>query len=386
MKILADENMPMVQETFGREHEIVMLPGRLITREDLRDVDVLLVRSVTKVNEALLQGTPVKFVGTATIGTDHLDITYLESCGIHWCSAKGCNADSVADYVTAAILEVSSDDEFPLDELTLGVIGCGNVGSRVVRRGEAMGMLVQQNDPPLARATGDSKYVHLRKALDCDIITLHTPLTLDGPDATYHLINDRRLNLLKEESMLINTSRGAVVDNLELKSFLQDNIELYAILDVWENEPNIDAGLYDLVYYGTPHIAGYSIEGKLRGTWQIYDQFRRWQDLDCDITLQSLLETLPPCIPLFIDSANQPDEEALRELAATAYSVVQDHYLLDKISESKTAAEVSAIFDNARKTYQYRREFSSYPVQVRGSEYLLEKIRGIGFTKAEGVL
>jgi erythronate-4-phosphate dehydrogenase len=269
-KIIADENIPCAREAFSHLGEVRLLPGRAITRESLLDADLLLVRSITPVNAKLLQNTAVRFVGTATIGTDHVDTAYLERQNIAFASATGSNANSVAEYVVAALVHRAIKHGLSLASLTLGVVGVGHVGSRVEKMATALGMRVRLNDPPLARQTHDPQYLPLDALMEADVITLHTPLAREGEDATFHLFDATRLQAMKCGSMLINTSRGAVVDNAALKTALQSGHLAAAILDVWENEPDIDVELLRLVEIGTPHIAGYSLDGKLNGTHQIY--------------------------------------------------------------------------------------------------------------------
>jgi erythronate-4-phosphate dehydrogenase len=217
MKIVADPNIPFVQEAFGLLGEVKLVPGRQITADAVRDADVLLVRSVTRVNAALLDGSRVRFVATATIGFDHIDREYLSQKGIGFASAQGSNANSVAEYIVAAMLELGHRQKFRLRDKTLGVVGVGNVGSRVVRYAEAIGMRVLKNDPPHQRAKQLAHFVSLERVIaEADIITLHVPLTRGGPDATFHLFGEPTLAALKRQPLLINTARGAVVDNSEL--------------------------------------------------------------------------------------------------------------------------------------------------------------------------
>lgn len=271
MLTIADENMPFAREAFGSLGEVRSLPGRSIGPGDVRGADILAVRSVTRVDERLLSGSRVRFVGTATIGTDHVDTAYLERAGIGFASAPGCNAVSVAEYVVAALLVLARRHRFSLGEKCLGIIGVGNVGSRVLERSRVLGMKVIANDPPLAEKTGDPLYRPLEEVIEgADIITLHVPLTREGAYPTYHMANQRFLDRVKPGAMLFNTSRGAVAGSAALKQALEDGRLAATVLDVWENEPGIDMELMRRTDIATPHIAGYSYDGKIRGTTMIY--------------------------------------------------------------------------------------------------------------------
>ncbi|MCK4325827.1 4-phosphoerythronate dehydrogenase, partial [bacterium] len=211
MKIVADKNIPFVEEAFGKLGEVATLPGRQINSSAVKEADVLLVRTVTRVDERLLKGSRVRFVATATIGLDHVDLDYLKKKGIGFASATGCNANSVAEYIVAALLIFAQRYEFSLSGKTIGVVGVGNVGSRVVEKAGILGMNVLQNDPPLARKTGESRFRPLEELLQkSDILTLHVPLSHEGEDATYHMANEALFEKMKKGGFFINTSRGAV--------------------------------------------------------------------------------------------------------------------------------------------------------------------------------
>ncbi len=268
IKIIADENLAYPNELFSQFGEVRFVNGRNISNSMLKDIDVLIVRSVTDVNESLLTGTNVKFVGTATIGTDHIDIDYLNKNGIAFASAAGCNSYAVAEYLVAALLFTAVKENFSVKDKTIGVVGVGNVGSKVVRFCEALGMKVLKNDPPLYSAGKLNDALSLNDLFDADIISLHVPLTFEGENKTFHLFDEDKLNRIKDDAIFINTSRGSVVNNKSLKEIIEKK-NLKVILDVWENEPNIDEQLVDQVLIGTPHIAGYTFEGKVNGTIMI---------------------------------------------------------------------------------------------------------------------
>jgi len=371
MRIVADPNIPFVQEAFGPLGEVQLVPGREINAKSVRDADALLVRSVTSVNAALLDGSSVKFVGTATIGTDHIDEAHLSSKGIGFASAQGSNANSVAEYVVAAMLEMAHRQKFRLREKTLGVIGVGHVGSRVVRNAEALGMRVLQNDPPRARAERLNSFVAIEKVLsEADIISLHVPLIRAGAYSTYHLFAKDTLAALEDRlPILINTSRGAVVDNKALLKAIDGGKLGGVVLDVWENEPNISPELLDVVDLATPHIAGYSFDGKVNGTWMIYRAF-------CDsFGIKPIWEpTLPPPPEPRFNVSFRPeddDEDVLREIIDRVYDISADDMTL--------RADVRR-FDRLRAEYPVRREFFNMGVLLAGAqEGLQRKFAAVGF-------
>ncbi len=264
MRILADENIPVVDAFFADQGSIRRLPGRAIDRAALAEVDVLLVRSVTEVSRAALAGSPVRFVGTCTIGTDHLDLDYFAEAGIAWSSAPGCNARGVVDYVLGCLLAMAEVRGADLAERTYGVVGAGQVGGRLVEVLRGLGWKVLVCDPPRQAREPDGEFVSLERLLaEADVISLHTPLNRDGEHPTRHLLDEPRLAALRPGTWLVNASRGAVVDNQALRRLLEGGADLEVALDVWEGEPQADPELAARCLIATPHIAGYSLEGKL---------------------------------------------------------------------------------------------------------------------------
>ena len=418
MKIIVDENNPYAEQAFSTLGEVTALPAGKITREALRDSEILACRSTIRVNADLLEGTAVRCVATATIGTDHFDVAYLDRAGIRWYSAPGCNADSVADYFTAALLTVAQTQGAALEGRTLGVIGCGNVGSRVACRAQALGMRVLENDPPLARQTGqaeactlnssgDPRYRPLDDLFAADYITLHTPLTHEGPDATHHLVNEAFLRRMRPDAVLINTSRGAVVDGGSLKAALRDGRIAgavlintsrgavvhggslkaalrdrriaAAVLDVWEGEPSPDPELAELAFLATPHVAGHSFDGKIAGTMQIYRQVCEYLGREPAFDPAPLLP--PPDVPkIVVDAAGRADEDLIREVVFTVYPIRNDDARFREAMALPGASERSAGFSALRTNYPRRREFSWTRVLVRNaSERPLRKLRGLSF-------
>ena len=266
MRIVADENMPLVEAFFGHLGEVVRLPGRELNRSQLANTDILLVRSVTQVDAELLSGTPVQFVGSATIGTDHIDQTFLNQQGVCFSSAPGCNAESVVDYVLSALVNLARLEDVDLWSRKVGIVGVGNVGGRLQKRLTQLGIDCLLCDPPRAEREGQAGFVALDELIEgCDTLCLHTPLTERGPHPTKHLLDEARLERLAAGGWLLNAGRGPVIDNQALLNSLNQRADLQVVLDVWEPEPEINRELARRVRYGTAHIAGYSLEGKSRG-------------------------------------------------------------------------------------------------------------------------
>jgi len=366
MKIVIDENITFAKEAFSSQGIAKLVDGRTLTNKDIQDVDVLVVRSITKVNKDLLKNSSVKFVGTATIGTDHIDLEYLKHQNIRFADAKGCNADSVAEYVFTALLKVASEKNISLREKTIGVVGIGNIGSRVVRIAESIGMKVLKNDPPLERKGIGKNYVDLDEILQADVITFHVPMSYEGIDKTFHLLNENNLKNIKKETILINSSRGAVIDN---KALLAESTkrELELVLDVWENEPSINTELLTKTKIATPHIAGYSFEGKVNGTNMIYNALCQY--LDIHPTWQPILPEIESKKLRLPES--KTDEEKLYNIFSSIYNIENDDKQMRKI-ETLRPEERSAYFDLLRKKYPVRREFSNYTVQISENEIHLK--------------
>ncbi|WP_339527096.1 4-phosphoerythronate dehydrogenase PdxB [Pseudomonas sp. EA_35y_Pfl2_R111] len=364
MRIVADENIPLLDEFFAGFGEIRRLPGRSIDAAAAADADLLLVRSVTQVNRALLDGSAVKFVGTCTIGTDHLDLDYFQQAGIAWASAPGCNARGVVDYVLGSLLVLAEQQGVDLASRTYGVIGSGQVGSRLLKVLRGLGWRVLVCDPPRQAAEGGD-YVSLQQVLDqCDVISLHTPLERLGEHATYHLLDAARLAALKPGSWLLNASRGAVVDNQALRELLSQGSDLQVVLDVWEGEPQADVELAALCRIATPHIAGYSLDGKLRGTAQIYQALCRHLSVAPSVELAHLMPA-PWLHELVIDASADP-AWALASICRAVYDPRRDDADFRR-SLQGDAATRRAAFDRLRKHYPMRREIDGVEVCVKGN-------------------
>lgn len=375
MKIVADENILYVKEAFGTLGDVELVPGRAIAPVHVRDAELLLVRSVTPVNERLLRGSRVRFVGSASIGVDHVDEPYLRGRGLGFAFAPGSNANSVAEYVVASLVALGSER---WRDRTLGIIGLGHIGTLVREKALALGMTVLANDPPLERE-GRTGLVSLETILrQSDLVTCHVPLTKDGEDVTHHLLDASALALLQRHAIVINTSRGAVVDNAALLRALRDSRLGGAVLDVWEGEPEPDPDLIQATTLGTPHIAGYSFDGKVTGTTMLYQAA-------CEY-LQRPSEWVPPITFSFgKPSAVEMDagvslHAALSGLVPRAYDIRQDDAGLRALVHL-SGSQRGAAFDRLRATYPRRLEFRNTRVIVpTRRDDLRSALQGLGFS------
>lgn len=371
MLIVADENIPLLDAFFEGFGEIRRVPGRSIDRATVEQADVLLVRSVTNVNRALLEGSAVRFVGTCTIGTDHLDLDYFKQAAIQWSSAPGCNARGVVDYVLGSLQTLAEIEGADLNQRTYGVVGAGEVGGRLVKVLKGLGWNVLVCDPPRQIAE-DGDYVSLEQIIEqCDVISLHTPLTKSGNGSTWHLLDRQRLNRLKPGTWLINASRGPMVDNAALRDVLLEREDLQAVLDVWEGEPEVDVDLADLCVLATPHIAGYSLDGKQRGTAQIYQAFCAHLGQEASIQLSDLLP--PPWLAEVHLNASTDPAWALATLCRSVYDPRRDDADFRR-SLVGTVEEQRKAFDLLRKHYPERREIDGLKVRINGESAVLANI------------
>jgi erythronate-4-phosphate dehydrogenase len=354
MRIVADENIPFAIEAFGRLGEVTTLPGRAMTHEAVRDAEILFVRSVTDVDAHLLDGSKVRFVATATIGTDHVDAAYLRARGTGFASAPGSNARSVAEYISAALLVLESRGHVSLDGSTLGVVGVGSVGSRVALVAQALGMKVLLNDPPRARAEPGGAFVPLDEiCAKADVVTFHLSLERGGPDATHHLAGEALLGRLKPGAVVLNSSRGAVADGAALKRARRDGHLKALVLDVWEGEPSIDAELLGLCDLATPHIAGYSYDGKVAGTRMIYE---------AACAFLGRPAAWPAGLPPHEDLRVRVDDGRALTAVRASYDIEADDGRMRRAVEGADAAGVARAFDRLRKEYPRRREFANWRV------------------------
>ena len=378
MNIVADKNIHFVDQAFKQFGEVELLETTGFKKDAIKNADILIVRSEVKVNEKLLDGSKVRFVGTSTIGTDHIDINYLSQKKIAFANAPGSNSNSVAEYVVVALLELQEKYNFQLEGKSIGVVGVGNIGSKVVKYAKALGLNVLQNDPPLKKLTNNPDFLPLDDLMSCDIITLHVPLTFDGEDKTYHLFDKDRIGKMKKGSVLINTSRGAVVDTNALKNALSSGHLLTAILDVWENEPNIDVELLKKVFIGTPHIAGYSLDGKVNAIRMVYEAACKYfnQDVKWDPSneLKNLiwLGRLKPEVVVDYYST-------LKQIINNNYDIFEDHEKLIKMCDLPHSQQ-GLFFMKLRTTYPIRREFFNTTVHIPKSQLkLLGQLEALNF-------
>lgn len=402
MRIVADDNMPGVEACCAlldagsrTEIEIVRRPGRTLTAADVADADVLLVRSVTRVDAALLAGSRVRFVGTATIGTDHLDLPWLAAQGIAWASAPGCNARAVGEWVLNVLVQLAAEQGVPLAGRTLGIIGLGHVGRWVARLTQRLGIRVVACDPFLTAADlpddlAGIELLPLMALLDtADMVSIHTPLTRSGAHPTRHLLDAAELARLRPHAWLINAARGPVIANAALLQALTQRAgtPFTAVLDVWEHEPVLDPQLLQRVRYGSPHIAGHSLEGKWRGTWQIIEAASRHLGLTLSGRLTDILPVeggqtllLPTPLPVSASSPETPlaatPEARLAALLQPVIALMADDA---RLRASLAATDPAQAFDQLRKHYPVRREFPAHRVHASADDPLYPLLSALGF-------
>jgi erythronate-4-phosphate dehydrogenase len=371
MKIVADEKIPFLNGVLEPFADIEYYSGSEITRRELMDADAIIIRTRTRCNAALLEGTKVKFIASATIGFDHIDTRYCKEKGIVWTNAPGCNSGSVMQYVAFVLLYFAQQKSIDLKNRVLGVIGVGNVGKKIVRLAEIFDMQVVLNDPPRERIDGPCGFISLKGIMrEADIISLHVPLSMTGVDKTYHLVDKLFLENLNPGSLLINSSRGEVIDSNLLKESMKSGRPDTLILDVWEKEPEIDLELLNKTLYATPHIAGYSAEGKANGTKMSVRGLSRFFNL-------GLNEWEPDSLPepdikkLYCNGMNKSFQEVATELVFQCYNFLEDERQLKENPEK---------FESIRENYPLRREFKAFTVVANGlSDEHKSKLKKLGF-------
>ena len=359
MKLVADSHIPYLKGVFEPFFDVEYLPGHLINREVVKDADVLIIRTRTICNQDLLQGSRVKFIASATIGYVHIDTQYCDSNGVRWVTAPGCNAAVVQQWVGAALVKWISSNHLNPKTLTIGIVGIGNVGSKVVALGNALGMNVVCCDPPRAERENIKSFVDLHELLKVsDIITFHVPLTRAGNYPTYHMLSSKNLALCKPTAYFLNSSRGGVVDEVALHSYLEQNSNVAVALDVWENEPDLNLELAKRCLVATPHIAGYSLEGKVMATKMVVDAVSRYFNLG-----------LTPWWPT-------PNPLTEKQVIGSAENILD---LIDKTYriESDDIRIIAKDFEDYRNTYNYRRDFTGF--KVLKIEEDAEKVGMLGF-------
>ncbi|APX93928.1 4-phosphoerythronate dehydrogenase [Halomonas sp. 1513] len=381
MRVIVDANIPAAKRCFGELGEVVMLPGREIDGAALAGAEALIVRSITRVDASLLEaaqraGARLRFVGTCTIGTDHVDQAALAARGIDFASAPGCNAEAVVDYVLSSLALLAEREETALDRRRVGIVGAGNVGERLYRRLTALGLDCRRCDPPRAEAEPGERFHGLGELCEwADVLCLHTPLVRSGAHATHHLLNAERIAALKPGTWLLNAGRGDCLDGAALSQRLATAGDLRVVLDVWEGEPGIDATLRQRVDIATPHIAGYSLDGKLRGTQQIYAAALRRFGLPARLSIDDLAPP-PPLRRLELGSGLSP-WDALRLCMRAVYDVRRDH---DGLALRAATQGMAKGFDAWRAEYPLRREFATLKVALgKDSQPLAPLLAAAGF-------
>ncbi|MGA2407518.1 MAG: 4-phosphoerythronate dehydrogenase PdxB [Bacteroidales bacterium] len=371
MKIVADDKIPFLRGALEHFAEVIYVPGKQIKNEILKDADALLIRTRTKCTESLLNGTSVRFIGTATIGFDHIDTHYCNNHKIRWTNAPGCNSSSVQQYIAASLLKIASEFRFNLKDKTIGIIGVGNVGSKVEKFARIIEMNVLLNDPPRGRKEGGKAFHSLKTILnESDIVTVHVPLNVVGKDFTYHLFDEKCFKKIKKGAWFFNSSRGEVTDTYALKKVLGSGKLDGTVIDVWENEPDIDLELMTLAFVATPHIAGYSADGKANGTAMVVNSLCKYFNLPSENWYPENVP-LPPYPEIEIDCKGKSEEDIVREAVNHTYNIDEDDVKL-RFSPSD--------FEMLREDYPLRREFCSYYVKLKnGSEKSQKTLGNLGF-------
>ena len=370
MKVIIDNKIPYIKGALEPFAEVIYLAGKDTTTEAVHDADAIITRTRTICNEALLAGSKVKMIATATIGFDHIDTVWCERAGIEWINAPGCNSWSVAQYMMAALHALALDKKLQLSEMTIGIIGAGNVGSKVARFCSAIGMNVLVNDPPRQRAEGDAGFVSLHDIQqEADIITVHTPLTYEGGDKTFHLIDGIFLENCSKDIFLFNLARGEVSETIAIIDALKTGKIKEAIIDCWENEPTINYELLERTYISTPHIAGYSRDGKANGTIMSVRAISRKFGLGIDNWECENVE-LPDNTHIQLEGTGKSDQDVIAEAILKTYPIIEDNKRL-KFSP--------VTFEKQRGDYPVRREFPIYtinPINIRDGALTILKALG----------
>ena len=375
IKIIADDKIPFLNGVLEPFAEVSYLSHKEINSDSVKDVDALLIRTRTKCNAELLEGSNVKFIATATIGYDHIDDAYCDSKNISWISAPGCNSSSVQQYISSALVTIAERKKIKLAEQTIGIIGVGNVGSKVEKVAKAFGMNVLLCDPPRQRTEGGNQFVPLDELVNIsDIITFHVPLNRNGVDKTFHMADEHFFESFSESKIIFNSSRGEVIETNALKSAIKNGNVSNLVLDVWENEPNIDLELLELADLATPHIAGYSADGKANGTAMCVKGVADYFNLPLD------KDWFPNEIPnpnsseiIKLDCKGLDEQEIIYKVILHTYEIEEDDQRLRASLET---------FEKQRGDYPVRREFTFYTLDLKNCEESVQnKLYQLGFKK-----
>lgn len=372
--LIIDDAVPFAKEIFGHLGEVVLQPGREISAETVAKADAIIVRSRTQVNESLLANSKVKFVGSTVVGLDHVDQVWLQENNIEFYSAQGCNANSVAEFVISGIFQLAEDHKIDLSTQTLGIIGVGNVGKLVQQKAQILGIKCLLNDPPRSEAENSDAFCELDYLLaNADIITLHTPLVLDGKHPTLNLLNAKNLALTKDKVILINAARGEVIDETAWLAKIQQQKTSANLIDCWQNEPYINEQLYFAADYATAHIAGHSLEAKINGAVMCYQALCEFWGVATDNSWQEFLPASP-------DTLKQPTSEntqqALAQIFQQAYDLAKD----DQAIRNQTIEQIHKQFETYRRNYPVRREWKLHKIHQTESEKLNKLLKNLGFT------
>ncbi|MEI8086825.1 MAG: 4-phosphoerythronate dehydrogenase PdxB [Paludibacter sp.] len=371
MKIIIDDKIPYIKGAFEGVAEVIYLPGSKTTPEIAKDADAIVTRTRTICNEKLLADSAVKFIATATIGYDHIDTDYCEAQGIKWTNAPGCNSKSVEQYIASTLMVLAETRNLQLKDLCIGVVGVGNVGSKVANVCNLLGMKVLLNDPPRARAEGGNAFVSLKEVMEqADIITLHVPLNMKGDDATFHLGNETFLSQLAKKPVLINSCRGEVIETQAVKQALKNGQLSGFVCDCWENEPDIDLELLSLTTIATPHIGGYSKDGKATGTQMSVKAISDFFGLGLNNWQPSGVES--PANPIIeIDGKGLNEQDIIAKVILSTYDIRND----DRAFRNNTT-----LFEQLRGDYPTRREFPAFTINAKNIESkTLDKLMKLGF-------
>jgi erythronate-4-phosphate dehydrogenase len=365
MKVVVDCKVPFLKGLLEPYAEVIYLSGKEIKNEDILDADALIIRTRTLCTKELLLGTKVKFIGTVSAGYDHIDTDYCSVKNIHWVNAPGCNSRAVAQYVTSAILCLSKKYNFLPSEKTIGIIGVGQIGKKVERYARLLGMNVLLNDPPRSRNEGEKNFYSLeRLQAECDILTFHTFLEKEGPEKTYHMADTNFFNKLKKPIFLINTARGSIIETEALKKAVKEGKVTDCVLDCWENEPDIDKELLKSSLIATPHIAGYSLEGKANATRLILEHLNTFFDLR---------------MPKFSANFPIPEEPILKIYKNSPHKIPSALlYAYDPLKDSENLKQNPNKFVELRTQYKFRREYNAFRI-LNAKETDLEILTAFGF-------
>ena len=371
MKIIIDDKIPYIKGALEPFAEVVYLPGKLTTREVVKDADALVTRTRTICSKEILEGSKVRFIATATIGFDHIDVGFCRTAGIEWINAPGCNAESVNQYISSALFSWAMRKPTTLANKTIGIVGVGQVGSRIAKTCGILGMKVLLNDPPRERREGSSQFVSLSKiAQEADIISFHVPLNMEGTDRTYHMVDAVFLHELQHKPLIINTCRGEVFDTNAVYGAMGAGDISGMVIDCWEHEPELDLGLLKLADYGTPHIAGYSRDGKANGTRTVVRAISRFFGMGMDDWEPPGIET-PEEPVIELDGSAQSGESILAQAILSTYDIGSD---------DKALRDNPDLFEQLRGDYPVRREFACYSIEATDVDpAIMQKLEQLGF-------